>query len=123
MNMNKFTPIFLAILAVNQIPITPAHGQSAYFQAMTNLHPTAYWPMHETAPAARGSMETNYGTLGSLGDGYYADWAFGTNVNRQVAGALAHDPDPATGFQGKNPSWLLVPRTSPQVSLLPPFTI
>src|ERR1039458_1436543 len=51
-----------------------ARGQSAYFQAVTNLNAAGYWPMHEVEAPAPGNIETNYGTLGVLGNGYYNDW-------------------------------------------------
>lgn len=65
---------------------------SAYFNAITNLNPAGYWPMHEVETAAAGDTEHNYGTLGLLGTGYYPDWVanYGGLV-RQVPGALSGD--------------------------------
>ena len=44
------------------------YGQSAYFQAVTNLNPAGYWPLNETvqppAPFASSLVASNSGTLG-----------------------------------------------------------
>src|SRR5580658_4540933 len=54
------------------------HGQSTYFQAVTNLNPLGYWPLNETnqppAPFANSLVASNSGTLGALGNGYYGAW-------------------------------------------------
>ena len=76
-NMLVVAPIVL-LMATTRLP-----AQSAYFQAVTNLNPIGYWPMHEVEAAAPGDIETNYGTLGTLGSGYYNDWAsLGSNTVR-----------------------------------------
>lgn len=109
--------------------------QSAYFNAVTNLNPVGYWPMHEVEAAAQGDIETNYGTLGPLGAGYYPDWVPGGPVvsfkRGQTPGAIAGDPgDTAVNFtRGASPGAgtytnnLYVPHTSPLATLNPPFSV
>jgi hypothetical protein len=112
-------------------PLPAAITGSPYATTLLALNPNAYFPMHETGPAAPGDIETNHGTLGSLGDGTFADW----NVNNgspgdqvvlhNVIGALTGDPDPAEQFnyRGTTNSYFLVPHTSPKTTLNVPFTI
>src|SRR5215469_4979696 len=101
MNMKSFHAFATATLLLF-ITATVGWAQSAYFNAVTSLNPAGYWPMHEVEPSARGSVETNYGTLGSLANGYYSDWESNntttTYIIHQSQGALANDPDPATFF-------------------------
>src|ERR1017187_766648 len=79
-----------------------ARGQSAYFQAVTNLNAAGYWPMHEIQAPAPGNIETNYGTLGALGNGYYNDWTTLPGINarivHQVPGPVVSPPDTSTYF-------------------------
>ncbi|HTV41625.1 MAG TPA: LamG-like jellyroll fold domain-containing protein [Candidatus Sulfotelmatobacter sp.] len=107
------------------------NGQSTYFKAVTNLAPAGYWPMHEMETAAVGDIETNYGTLGPLGNGYYPDWAvnLGAFVH-QMPGALAGDSDTATYFtyagaanSGTITNAMYIPHTSPLSTLNPPFSV
>lgn len=107
---------------------TVGQAQSAYFHAMTNLNPVAYWPMHEVEPSAQGDIETNYGTLGVLGTGYYPDWiAGGSAIQHQVPGAIAGDTDTATYFGTYNGNTftneLFIPHTVPACTLNPPFSV
>lgn len=116
-------------LAVQSYPA--AITSSPYATDLLALNPTVYFPMHESGPAAPGDIETNYGTLGTVADGTYADW----NVNggspgnqtvlHGIGGALAGDSDRAAefNFRGNTNSYLLVPHTSPQTTLNVPFTI
>ncbi len=106
-----------------------SRAQSAYFHTVTNLNPVGYWPMHEIEPAAPGDIETNYGSLGVLGSGYYPDWASGPGnaIQHQVPGALAGDSDTATYFGTYNGNTftneLFIPHTSPLSALNPPFSV
>ena len=106
-----------------------SRAQSTYFHAVTNLNPVGYWPMHETALAAPGDIETNYGSLGVLGTGYYPDWASGPGnaIQHQVPGALAGDSDTAAYFGTYNGNTftneLFIPHTSPLSTLNPPFSV
>jgi autotransporter-associated beta strand protein len=107
---------------------TAGRAQSAYFHAVTNLNPVAYWPMHETEPAAPGDIETNYGLLGPLGTAYYPDWmGGGSAIQHQVPGALAGDTDTATYFGTYNGNTftneLFIPHTAAACTLNPPFTV
>lgn len=127
-NVLAIVPAVL-LLAPGRLP-----AQSAYFQAITNLNPAGYWPMHEVEAAAPGDIETNYGTLGPLGEGFYPDWAVPPNVNktiqRGVPGALANDGDTAVNFtrSGSPPAAtytnvLFVAHNSPLATLNPPFSV
>jgi hypothetical protein len=135
---NSFKP-FSVSLAVLMFLFLAASSwaQSIYSNAVTSLNPVAYWPMHEIAPAAPADIETNYGSLGALGTGYYADWALNngapgnSSIVHQIPGPLANDPNTAafmtdpgiTATSGANTnSYLLVPHTSPLTTLQPPFT-
>ncbi|MGH7952881.1 MAG: LamG-like jellyroll fold domain-containing protein, partial [Limisphaerales bacterium] len=111
---------------------TTSWAQSAYFNAITNLNPVGYWPMHEVAAPAPGNIETNYGTLGLLGAGYYPDWGSASvSFMRGVPGAITGDSsDTAVNFtRGANPAagtytdCLYVPHTSPLSTLNPPFSV
>jgi hypothetical protein len=120
-----------ATVTLSVQPLPAAIANSAYSTSMLALNPNAYFPMHETGPAAPGDIETNYGTLGSLGDGTFADWNINNGspgdqtVLHQIGGALAGDPDGAEQFnyRGTTNSYFLVPHTSPQTTLNVPFTI
>jgi Concanavalin A-like lectin/glucanases superfamily/Immunoglobulin I-set domain len=98
----------------------------AYSSNLLALKPEGYWPLHEVDPAVPGDVEANLGSLGVLADGYYADWSMpGSNVTRQIVGALAGDTDTAVNFYGTGGSgtgYMLVPRTV-QTGLTPPFTV
>jgi hypothetical protein len=127
----KFAQVFVLVLWAMITGIT-AEAQSTYSNAIISLNPAGYWPMHEVAPPAPGDIETNYGTLGTLGTGYYSDWwvnngAPGSNaILHQIPGALANDPDTATFFMYPNTgsnTYMVVPHTSPLTTLTPPFTI
>lgn len=120
----------VATLTVASFPA--ALLNSSYATNILALNPAGYWPMHEVEAPVAGALETNYGTLGSLANGYYADWATNQSLStlvRQVPGALAGSSDPAVLFNvnvaanAGGPNYLLVPRTSPATTLQPPFTV
>jgi hypothetical protein len=96
---------------------------STYVDNLLGLNPTAYWPMHETEQPLLGDVETNYGSLGALGNGYYQDWAGPSVVVHQTAGALAGNADPATTFFGVNDTALVVPHRSPLLTIQYPYTL
>src|SRR6266496_2565736 len=130
MNNEKRKLAGLALISSLLICGRIAEGQSAYFQAVTNLNPVGYWPMHEVAAPAQGNIETNYGTLGLLGTGYYPDWAQNTGAfTRGNPGALAGDSDPsvfftrATANATGSTNSLYVPNTSRLSTLNPPFSV
>jgi hypothetical protein len=123
----------IRIALVTLLGAAAVRAQSPYFQAVTNLHPAGYWPMHDVGAAAVGDVETNHGTLGSLGNGYYSDWETNnlatTKIIHSMPGALANDSDPSVFFLAPGAGGaagnqsLIVPHTSPQLTLKPPFTL
>lgn len=95
----KLLSLFIMVSVTLLISAAPASAQSAYSNAIVSLNPAGYWPMHEVEPAAPGDTETNYGTLGLLGTGYYPDWAASYGgIIRNAPGALAGDTDTAVHF-------------------------
>lgn len=136
MNTRRILPLpigcLLALLAVTLLSVIPVQGQPAYFRAVTNLNAVGYWPMHEVEAAVPGNIETNYGTLGSLANGYYNDWTTlpGANAKilRQVPGPLVSSPDTGTFFTNNaarvtTAGYLLIPNVAGALALKPPFTI
>ncbi len=125
--------ILSGFLATNTLIHAQPASQPAYFQAITNLNPVGYWPMHEIETAAPGDTETNYGTLGLLGTGYYSDWEGGaanSRIHHGFPGAIASDSavyfgplkaNVAAGTATTN--GLYVPHTSPLATLVPPFSV
>src|ERR1700722_19269669 len=97
-NIKSFS--IMAAVSVTLLAATAGRAQSTYFHAVTNLNPVGYWPMHEVEAAAPGDIETNYGSLGPLGTGYYPDWVTGPTltIQHQVPGALAGNSDTAAYF-------------------------
>ena len=93
--MNKKTLSSLMAASLVLLGTAAVRAQS-FFQTVTNLQPVGYWPMHEVEAAAQGDIETNYGSLGALANGYYNDWSpnwtnGGTGLQaiiRQVAGPV-----------------------------------
>src|SRR5665213_1206041 len=116
----------LTTLTVATLPASLAAG-GTYSSNILALSPTAYWPMHEAAAPAHGDIETNLGTLGSLGVAYYADWdPLNTNLVefvRNVPGAILNDPDTALAVKRAPCSFLTVPHISPQATIKPPFSV
>src|SRR5438874_4145882 len=83
--MRKQLLLFSALTTLACLNGPMARGQSGpFFQAITNLHPIAYWPLHETNAPPPPDVATNYGTLGSAGNAAYPV----SGVIRQQAGAL-----------------------------------
>jgi hypothetical protein len=97
-----------------------------YATAVLGLHPVGYWPLRETSAPADVTVETNYGTLGRLGDACYAMNA-GPSPRFGFAqgGALTRSGDTNWAVQFSGPSgtnYAFVPRTSPALTLRPPLT-
>ncbi len=131
---NDFGAVTGALATATSVQSLPAAlTGSAYGAGILALNPTVYFPMHETGAPAPGDIETNYGTLGSLGTGYYADWDVNngapdsTWVLHQIRGAISGDLDGAADLEGNNGnnamSHLFVPHTSPLTTLRPPFSV
>ncbi len=131
----SFSVLAAAFIVLSSVAAVRA--QSSFSQAINGLNPAGYWPMHETnLPPANdvGDIETNYGTLGLLGNGYYPDWAANSGAfSRQVPGALAGDSDTAMHFNRLISSGsgaaaiytnqLYIPHASPLSTLNPPFSV
>src|SRR5580658_9114413 len=96
----KSIKIALSALAVSMLPVFCSHAQN-YSNIVANLNPAGYWPMHEVEPPAPGDIETNYGSLGLLGNGYYPDYEVNSGAFiRDMPGALANDTDTSVFFTG-----------------------
>ena len=131
------------IVSVSQILSVPAVLTNSLFSSnILATGPTAFWPMNETGETpAPGDIETNYGSLGSLGTGVYGDWRstmqahLGINqggnldaptnitILHGIPGAIAGDTDPAECFFASDGSEIVVPHSSPKLTLVPPFTL
>jgi Concanavalin A-like lectin/glucanases superfamily len=102
----------------------PTNSFASY---MLGLKPVGYWPLQETSSPAAATIETNYGTLGILGNAYYAVTTTNeTNVLFNQQGGLTASGDNNTCVQFGGPSGnneLLVPRLSPKLTLTAPFTM
>ncbi|HEV2319353.1 MAG TPA: LamG-like jellyroll fold domain-containing protein, partial [Verrucomicrobiae bacterium] len=103
---------------------------SSYATNILALNPVGYWPMHEVEAAAHGDIETNYGSIGVLGTGYYGDWVGLQGIIHTNPGALANDPNPSITFAysgaantGDVTNSLIIPHNSPLDTLNPPFTV
>jgi prepilin-type processing-associated H-X9-DG protein len=127
----KLFSTLAAVSAMLWLSAAWAPAQSlTYSNAVATLNPAGFWPMHEMTAAAPGDVETNYGTLGVLGNAYYPDWAtnYGAFI-RQAAGPLANGADQSVAFKqpasnaGGPTNSLFVPHTSPLATLRIPFTI
>src|ERR1035437_11065234 len=91
-----------AAAAVLALAVVTAARAQTYSNAVMALTPVAYWPLAETVAAPAGLyVATNSGTLGAVGQGYYATGyqPFGgttllpTNVIQHVA-SVTLDGDP-----------------------------
>ncbi|HXC36081.1 MAG TPA: LamG-like jellyroll fold domain-containing protein, partial [Candidatus Acidoferrales bacterium] len=107
----KAFALFLTI----PLMVTAAKGQSAYSNAVINLKPVAYWPLQETAQPPAADIETNYGSLGPIANGYYASDA---NIEKGLPGAIIGDSDTAVEFTNNSQSFMIVPTTDNRVSLV-----
>ncbi len=94
-------------------------AQSSYSNAVMSLNPAGYWPLQENVQVPPSDIETNYGSLGSIANGYYGC----TNAQHGI-------PSPFTGdtcinFDGNSGGFLGVPTTDHRISLTAgqPFTI
>jgi hypothetical protein len=98
-----------------------ALGQSAYYQAVTNLNPAAYWPLQETVQPPIGDVEVNLGSLGPVANAVYSStWA-----TKGFAGAIVSESDTAVNFiSTQDGGFLSVPTTDPRVAVpVGPFTV
>ncbi|MGO8681064.1 MAG: LamG-like jellyroll fold domain-containing protein [Limisphaerales bacterium] len=96
-----------------------------YGRQVLSYGPVGYWPLQETNAPVPGNWETNYGTLGKLGNAYYA-CTNSSEVSFDQPGALAGTADPCVGLSGSsaNPnSYAFVPRLTPALTIQAPFTL
>ena len=96
-----------------------------YARQVLSYGPVGYWPLQETNAPAPGNWETNYGTLGKLGNAYYA-CTNASGVAFAQPGALAGTVDPCVVLSGgsANPnSYAFVPRLTPALTIQAPFTL
>jgi prepilin-type processing-associated H-X9-DG protein len=128
--MNAKSLNLFAMASAVLLTATVAQGQSLiYSNAVASLNPAGYWPMHEVEAPAPGDIETNYGTLGVLGNAYYPDYQVNVGAFlHQMPGALANDPSPSVFFRGPSnagtaTNGLFVPHTSPLATVKAPFTL
>ncbi|HEV2455085.1 MAG TPA: LamG domain-containing protein, partial [Verrucomicrobiae bacterium] len=99
-----------------------AQPTTASAAAIRNLDPAGYWPLQETNSPAPVMIETNLGSLGAPGNAYYPN----TNspyITLGVPGALASDTDTAATFNSGGQTWAFVPRSTPALTIAPPFTL
>ncbi|HEX3628381.1 MAG TPA: LamG-like jellyroll fold domain-containing protein [Verrucomicrobiae bacterium] len=99
-----------------------AQPSTASATAIRNLNPAGYWPLQETSSPAPVMIETNFGSLGSLGNAYYPS----TNspyITLGAPGALAGDSDSAATFSSAGQTWAFVPRATSALTIAPPFTL
>lgn len=111
--------------AVSTLTIIP-EVTDFYARQILSYSPAAYWPLQETNSPAPATIETNHGTLGPLGNAYYAT-TNATDVLFGRPGALAETSNPAVAFNGAgqspglSDSFAFVPRVTPALTLRPPF--
>ncbi len=120
------TNLYGALTNFSVLTVIPVPTNS-FAASILALHPVGYWPLQETNPAAATTIETNYGTLGALGNGYYAVTTSNqTDVQFDQSGALSAsgDNDSSVTFgSASGTNELFVPRLSPELTLVPPFTL
>ncbi len=114
--LKTFMAVFLVMVAENVV-----NAQSLYSNTVLSLNPVAYWPLQEMTPPPRYDVETNYGSLGSIANMYYAS----TNAWHGQVGAIASDADNSVKFTAAAGSFAVVPTTDNRVSLPAgrPFTV
>ena len=95
---------------------------NAYAAAVRTYQPVGYWPLQETGASAPTTVETNLGLLGRVADAYYP-YTYSSSVTLGVQGALSGDTDTAVDFTTTGQPCAFVPRNSPALTLVPPFTL
>jgi hypothetical protein len=141
--MQKKSIIKAITLALAVAAGSVAQGQptNAYFKAVTNLNPVAYWPLNETAqppaPLASGYVATNSGTLGAVGNGLYGAW-YQTNGNSFfITNNIVQTNGVTSPLDGDKALWVTSPQggqyvvvphnrngvPNPGVTIKAPFTV
>lgn len=92
-----------------------------YASAILGAGAVGSWPLQETWAPAPVTLETNYGTLGTIGNAYYAS----SNISFGQGGALAGSgsSDGCATFTGGSDSYAFVPRINPALTVRPPFSV
>lgn len=106
---------------VSTLTVLPAPA-TAYATTIGGYTPVGYWPLQETNNPAPVMIETNLGSLGSLGNAYYPN-TNSPSITLGVPGALAGDSDAAAAFSSAGQICAFVPRSTPTLTLVPPFTL
>ncbi len=106
----------ISTIAVSAWPPT------AYAAAVRSNNPAGYWPLQETIAPATATIETNLGSLGPIVNAYYPN-TNSPDITLGTTGALASDADSAATFSTQDQNYAFVPRTSPALTLVPPFTL
>jgi hypothetical protein len=135
----KLTKAMLAVsVLLMAAAIASAQYSAQYYNEVKSLNPVGYWPMHETNAPAPGDTETNYGSIGLLGTGYYPDWepipTAPSFAHQSAPGPLANDPTRCLSFlysvntgSGFVDAWftndLYIPRISPLITLNTNWTV
>src|ERR1700677_2711965 len=84
----KFLNVYVfALAAAFLFAAARGDAQSAYSNAVMALNPAGYWPLQDNVQPVMGDIETNYGSLGPIANGYYSD----TNAQHGVASPFAGD--------------------------------
>jgi hypothetical protein len=131
------------MVSVSQILGLPAALTNSLFSSnILASGATAFWPMNDTGETpAPGDLETNLGAWGVSANGVYGDWrstmqaSLGINqagnlnaptnmtILHGIPGAIAGDTDPAECFFDSDGSEIVVPHSSPGLTITPPFTL
>ena len=77
----------------SSVSLFNSRSTNSYAGVVLSLNPVGYWPLQETNPAAPVTIETNYGTLGVLGNAYYSF----TNGPAGQSGLVTLEESGATG--------------------------
>jgi hypothetical protein len=114
-NINGATNSMISVLT------TVPQLTTLYASAILSAGAVGYWPLQETYAPAPATLETNYGTLGAIGNAYYAS----SNVLFGLGGALASSggTDGYASFTGGSDSYVFVPRINPALTVRPPFSV
>jgi hypothetical protein len=120
------TNIFGAV--TSSVSLFTALPTNSYAGFVAGLNPVGYWPLQETNPPAPATIETNYGSLGSLGNAYYSytNSTVGAIPGGTVTlqqGGVTSDNDNSVSFTGNANSYALVPRSTPALTLKPPMSL
>lgn len=120
MKKNIIARSLLTAMMMTALATPAAKAQSAFFQAVANLHPVAYWPLQETAQPPSADVEINLGSLGAAGNAFYSS----TNVYKGQLGSPADGSDAYVVCDGKSGGFLAVPTTDPRTTVpVGPFTV